>query len=304
MEWEVKLNGSVGARPLPVRSLEIPLTLTWKGNGSVEVLALEWWGNFPNFPGLDTPPTLVVVAPEQLDGGTASSEVSVLLRTIIDGRFIQQLEDRRNGGGPVAIKLWLNIHYRALTVLEVPRPPPPGGNARETLSLRSLSHPLRKQVQFEIVLQRDEWLALLANLHWDEFQVFEVAVRAMRKVEGFQKALGHLRQAQVAFRQGQWSATVVEARRAFEAAALEVHAGAATDPRAAFEKLMTHILPAESDKPKREAMKHFMLGLGQLRHPGAHGTFETQIERADAELALTIAVSLFRYIGEVTAERA
>jgi len=33
MDWEVRLNGSVGARSLPVRSLEIPLSLVWKGQG-------------------------------------------------------------------------------------------------------------------------------------------------------------------------------------------------------------------------------------------------------------------------------
>lgn len=304
MDWEVKLNGSVGARPLPVRSLEIPLILRWNGNGSVEVQSLEWWSQFPNYPGLDTPPTLVAVAPQQLDGGTAAADADVLLRSIIGGPFIQQLEERRNGGGPVTMKLWLNIHHRMLTVLEFPGPPRPGTNARETVSVRMLSHPLRKQIQFDIVLQRDEWLRILADLHWDEFEVFEVAVHRMRRIEGFQKALGHLRQAQVAFRQGQWSVTVVEARKACEAAALEVQADAAKEPRAAFEKLMTHILPADADKPKRDAMSLFMLGLGQLRHPGAHGSFETQIERADAELALTVAVSLFRYIGDVTARRA
>jgi hypothetical protein len=82
-----------------------------------------------------------------------------------------------------------------------------------------------------------------------------------------------------------------------------VHADAAKDPRAAFEKLVMHILPSDADKPKREAMSLFMLGLAQLRHPGAHGSFETQIDRPDAEVAVTVAVSLFRYIGEVTAQR-
>ena len=63
-------------------------------------------------------------------------------------------------------------------------------------------------------------------------------------------------------------------------------------------------LPADADKSKRKALHHFMTGLAQLRHPGAHGHSDTQIERADAELALTVALSLFRYIGEVTANRA
>jgi hypothetical protein len=62
-------------------------------------------------------------------------------------------------------------------------------------------------------------------------------------------------------------------------------------------------LPADADKPKRKALNHFMMGLAQLRHPGAHGNSETQIDRAEAQLATTVAVSLFRYIGEVTAKR-
>lgn len=305
MDWEVKLNGSVSARSLPVRSLEIPLTFVWKGNGSVEVQVLEWWSNIQlaNQPGLDTPPTLVAVAPQQLDGGTAAADGSVLLRSIIDGRCIQQIEERRSGGGPVTIKLWLNFHFRSLTVHDFPGPRRPGTNVRKTISSRTFSHPLRQQVQFDIVLQRDEWLRLLADLQWDEFEVFEIAVRRMERIKGFQKALGHLRLAEVAFRQGQWSVTVVEARRACEAAALEVDSGAQKDLKSAIHKLMENILPADPDKPKRDAMNHFMLGLAQLRHPGAHGSSDTQIDRPDAELALTVAVSLFRYIGAVTALR-
>src|SRR5438132_9426494 len=264
MDWEVKQNGSVGARPLPLRSLEVPLTLVWKGSGSVEVESVEWWGNFPGYPGLDMPPTVVAVVPEQLDGGSPSSGAYVLLRSFIDARFIQQLEERRNGGGPVTMTLWITVHYRALSTYEFPnQSPSTGGKLRDPVLVRSLSHPLRKQVQFDIVLQRDQWLHLLTALQWDEFQVFEVAVRAMNRIEGFQKALGHLQAAQVAFRQGQWSVTVTEARRACEAATVEVQADAASDSPAAFEKLVMHILPAEADTPKREAMKHSMMRLGQ-----------------------------------------
>lgn len=304
MDWEVKLNGSVGARPLPVRSLEIPLGLVWKGQGSVEVQAVEWWGNFP-YPGLDMPPTVAAMGAEQLDAGSLASEARVLLRSFIDARFIDQLEQRRNGGGPLTMRLWITVHYRALSTYEFPNqsPPTPGAKPRQTIFVRNLSHPLRKQVQYDVVLQRDQWLDLLRALQWDEFEIFEIAVGAMNRIEGFQKALGHLRAAQTALRQGQWSMTVTEARRACEAAALEVHADAASEPRVAFEKLGMHVLPAEADEPKREALKYFMMGLGQLRHPGAHGNFETQIDRAEAELAMTVAVSLFRYIGETIANR-
>jgi hypothetical protein len=196
----------------------------------------------------------------------------------------------------------LNLHFRKLEIHHFAADP--STRQQEPITVRVASHPLRQQVQVAIAIQRDQWLNLLTALQWDEFQVFEVAVRSMIRVEGFVKALGHLQAAQVAFRQGQWSVTVTEARKACEAAALEVQADAAADPGPAFEKLMTHVLPAAADKPKRKALNHFMMGLAQLRHPGAHGNVETQIDRAEAELALTVAVSLFRYIGEVTAKRA
>jgi len=299
MDWEVKLNGSVGARSLPIRSLEIPVTLVWKGQGDAEIQAVEWWGSF--YPGLDLPPAVVPVGPEWLTR-PASDEATVLLRSSIDARFVQLLEERRNGGGPVTLDLCINVRYRLLYMHELP-----SHSARATDEsppfIRSFSHPLKKQVQTKIVIQRDQWLGILRALQWDEFQVFEVAVSAMSRLEGFVKALGHLDAAQIAFRQGQWSVTVTEVRRACEAAAREVHSDAAAEPTAAFEKLMEHVLPAEQDKPKRKALNHFMLGLAQLRHPAAHGHSDTQIERAEAELALSVAVSLFRYIGEVTAKR-
>jgi len=225
-----------------------------------------------------------------------------LIRYEIDARFIQELEERRSGGGPVKMLLNLNLHFRKLEIHQFAADP--GRRQQEPITIRSVSHPLRQQVQVTVSIQRDQWLNLLTALQWDEFRVFEVAVRSMNRVHGFQKALGHLQAAQVAFRQGQWSVTVTEARKACEAAGLEVQADAASDPRGAFEKLVTDVLPAEPDEAKRKALNHLMMGLAQLRHPGAHGHFQTQIGRAEAELALTVAVSLFRYIGEVTAHRA
>src|SRR5438874_643770 len=57
---------SVGARSLPVWSLELPLNLVWKGQGDAEIQAVEWWGSFSGYPGPDLPPTVVAVGPEWL----------------------------------------------------------------------------------------------------------------------------------------------------------------------------------------------------------------------------------------------
>src|SRR5216683_2737409 len=151
MDWEARVNGSVSARALPVRSLEIPLTLVWKGQGDAEIQAIEWWGSFVGYPGLDLPLIVQAVGPEWLTR-PASNEAAILLRCLVDARFIQQLEERRNGGGPVTMELLINVRFRLLCIQPWPRE---SAGEHSTAVVGSLSHPLRKQVQTRIVIQRD-----------------------------------------------------------------------------------------------------------------------------------------------------
>lgn len=107
-------------------------------------------------------------------------------------------------------------------------------------------------------------------------------------------------EAQNAFRQGQWSTVVTDARRALEAAA--GMAAPNGDRRAKFEALLAQVLPHDTDEPKRDTLGGLMLALKDLRDHSAHvNDIRFQVEREDAELALTVAISIFRFMGEALA---
>jgi hypothetical protein len=160
-----------------------------------------------------------------------------------------------------------------------------------------------EQVYATVNVDRDHWISILGAIGWDEFSIFEVPVLSLKRHEQLQKGLGILAEAQTAFRQGQWSTVVTDARRALEAAA-----GVAApngDRKAKFEALLTQVLPQEMDKPKRETLEGLMLALKDLRDHSAHvNDIRFQVEREDAELALTVAISIFRFMGEALARAA
>src|SRR5467141_256839 len=134
MDWETRINGSVGARAWPVRALEIPFNMIWRGMGDVEIVLVECFGHFPDYAGLDLPLVEVPVGLGWLSGGIPGSEVSVLIRYEIDARFIQELEERRNGAGPVKMMLNLNLHFRKLEIHRLA--PHPGTRQQEAITVR------------------------------------------------------------------------------------------------------------------------------------------------------------------------
>jgi len=104
--------------------------------------------------------------------------------------------------------------------------------------------------------------------------------------------------------------TVTECRKACEAAAgyAAREAGQESperETRKAFEALALKVFSEETEKAKRETLSGLMMALGHLRNAGgAHAwRFEAQILREDAEVALTVAMAIFRYMGEAVTNR-
>ncbi|WP_157061392.1 hypothetical protein [Anaeromyxobacter dehalogenans] len=220
--------------------------------------------------------------------------------------LVQRIEDWRQGrGGPLRLEIRGDIVFRRLKKLALPagdKKAAPGGQMPwQPEQHLVVASPLeQEQVHLTVNVDRDHWISILRAIGWDEFSVFEVPVLGLKRHEQLQKGLAILTEAQNAFRQGQWSTVVTDARRALEAAA-----GAATadgDRRAKFEALLAQVLPLDTDEPKRDTLEGLMLALKDLRDHSAHvNDIRFQVEREDAELALTVAISIFRFMGEALA---
>ncbi|MCB0541726.1 MAG: hypothetical protein KDE33_29760, partial [Bacteroidetes bacterium] len=91
------------------------------------------------------------------------------------------------------------------------------------------------------------------------------------------------------------------ARRAVEMAA-EALCGDIENISKRYEAFLQQIFPHEYDGPRRDMISFFMRGLGKIRNPSAHGTIRFQIHQEDAEIALTVVSSIFRYISEALSE--
>ena len=198
----------------------------------------------------------------------------------------------------VALDVWIQVRFRRVRMVPIPALQSQGSR-----HIRDLEQPQSEGVNVKFEATQEQWLTVLKNIGWGEFTVFEVPVRFHRQPPGMETAFSNLNKAHEQFRLGYWDATVIECRRACEAAARSVCPEG--DARKAFAVLLQYLFPDSHDEKKREALDKMLLSLSQLRHEAAHGGGNPfmQIHRGDAELNLTVTTSIFRYIGEVLARR-
>jgi hypothetical protein len=292
MGWDVDTEGRFSARLLPFMELRRGVELGWKGDDDIDLLAVQYIASCNN-DGLaagNWSDALAPVYPQTVPG---HGRVRVELCFPVSAAFIRRVEDWRQGRTvEIRLEVWLRPVWRPIRTMTVPVN---GGGAagQQVLSLHATSE--MESCHFGLSIGRDEWVALLPQLGFDAVETFEVAVTSMKRHERFQKALQLLGEAQAAFRLGQWSTVVTDARRALEAAA----ATTGEDGKKRFDALVDWLLPGEENEAKRGVLSALMEALRDLRNESAHvRDLRAQIEREDAELALTVAISIFRFIGE------
>jgi hypothetical protein len=306
MGWTAAQNGLVSGTRLPIMALHQSMILHWKEDEEVEAHSVRYTATLPDIPGIMWPELSTDLGPTSV---RTRGEVYCGLLLPFNRPLLQQVEDWRQGRSiPVRIEIRGSVIFRRikkLTVPEGPRKDTPSGQApwpqeRQLLMPSPLE---QEQVYLTVSIDRDRWLSILSTVGWDEFSVFEVPVLGLKRHERLHKALTILGEGQTAFRQGQWSTVVTDARRALEAAAGV--AAANGDRKAKFEALLSQVLPDAVDTPKRETLAGLMFALKDLRDNSAHvNDIRFQVEREDAELALTVAISIFRFMGEALARAA
>ncbi len=293
MSWTfVESQRSFHGAQLPSMTLRFQAEFEWNGPEEIEVASVRMNPTLPDLTGVAWPEIAVPFGGGQF-GNRHPMTLNVALP--VERRFVEAVEAWRQGRGvPVRIQGYVNITYRKLREVSLPGP--------ERVVVRDFGRPEWAQVRFELSAQRDQWLDVLKQLGWNEFEVFEMGVRPLRRDERFKKAFAFLNEAQVALRQGQWSTTVTDCRKAVEAAASVSLPD--SDRRSQYEALVKQVLPNEHDGAKRETLAGLMVALRELRNEAAHGhNLNAQVEREDAELAFSVAVGIFRYIGESLARR-
>ncbi len=307
MSWKLEASGTVQGYGTPTRMLYQQVSAEWRGDGEVELCSVRYHATMDN-PRISWPQTHITVGPDRLRQGRSAHFAFSLP---FESSFIRAVEDWRLGrSDPLHIQVRANLYFRRVTDLPLPVPDrqakPQGPAGIELLSsrretFRELSAPEHGDGYLPITINRDRWLDILKTVGWEEFEVFELPVRRIGGQERLAEGLKHLRLAQTAFRQGQWATTAVEARKACEAAATVD--GPEANRKHRLEALVNEVLPSDQDSAKRDMLEGMMKALVPLRNQGAHANIRMAVEREDAELSLTVAIAIFRYMGEALSAR-
>lgn len=290
MSWTVRENGSPGLI-VSGRTLSLSLSFKWSGREVIETAAVETWIDCMGI-SCFWPPQRSPLGPQQLTAG-GFDEMSQQFPMVIDSRGLAEIERRRAGTGKVVLRCHFNVMWRPVT--EIPLQTQDG----RVVTLRSLEQAQVRSVERDIVVERDQWLAILKALSWGETEVFEIPHVELLQVDRLKLAMRHLRAAEEALRLGHYPSAVTEARKAVEVAAGVEGNMDASMRKKALEGLAADAFPNGEDDPRRLTLSDLMKSLVHLRNEGgAHGSIRFQVERADAELSLRLALSLFSYLAQ------
>ncbi|MCA3014818.1 MAG: hypothetical protein INH41_20735 [Myxococcaceae bacterium] len=294
MSWQfIESMRTLQGCQFPSPTLRLQAEFRWEGNTDIEISSARLSASIAEIPGANWPEMPLPIASSDISPNR-SMYVNVALP--VERRFIEAIENWRSGRSvPIRMEGHASFNYRPVESFELQVARDPQGKDRRVL--RTLGPSSGGQARFSLQLQRDQWLEVLKGLGWNEFIVFEMAVRPLVRHERFKKAFELLDHAQVALRQGQWASAATDSRKAVEAAATA--AAPDGDQRARFDALLAEVLPDAHDGAKRAMLGNLMVALRDLRNEAAHAnSLLAQVEREDAELAFGVAVAVFRYIGE------
>jgi hypothetical protein len=118
-------------------------------------------------------------------------------------------------------------------------------------------------------IARSRWLQLLAEMRWTEVEIFEISTIPFQQFERVPAVTNRTRQAEEAFRSGDWNGVLANSRAALEAAA---KAQSKSDNlKSGFELLLSVALPESAEK--REIINSLVKFLSDYAHLGRHEHF-------------------------------
>jgi hypothetical protein len=201
----------------------------------------------------------------------------------LPAEVIQEVEEQRTGGD---IKLAISSRVLIAKV----------STAGDVTTLQA---PFETQFgdaglgRFEYLIPQSEWLKLLRNLDWSELEILELPSRRFRAIPSLARAIERFKEAQESYRRGDWEASMLNCRKAFEAIVQDTVAEA--DMSKAHQALVS--IMGEGDKTDR--LDDLVKSLGRFLHLGRHENLPPiSIKRPDAELALRLTGTLLSYLGQ------
>ena len=204
-------------------------------------------------------------------------------------RFIE--ENRRDQDVPLNV----NLQYTWQELIQAPT-----NNKGEMRTFAGSVHNDSVTVQ-ECVIKRSDWLKRLAEMKWQEFELFEVAKQPLIHDQNLAIALKRLEEAQIALRGGDYSGVLTKCRAAFESAAKYESNG---DTQKGFESLLARAFK-DDEKKKQETMNSVIKGISEYAHLGRHEQYPTlRIGREEAEFIFCTTASTFSIISRLLAHEA
>ncbi len=154
------------------------------------------------------------------------------------------------------------------------------------------------------VVSRDTWLAILETFEYGESEVFELPLRAIQLVPGYENALLGLNDAERALADKNWRLVLIKLWNVFEAVGAASAAGQGGS-MSGFEPLIREALPHEHYKEVRPAVASLIayLRLFQQRFMEAYGDEHIPVTREDALFAFEMTLSILAYLTKRMAAR-
>jgi HEPN domain-containing protein len=293
---DVKQIGHAMGRSEPAPMLTLYVYLTNKSGQTFDLLGANFW--FSNHGsngalGLTTTEAPATCRPDRVH---PNNDFQINLNVPVTHAVLRTLEDRRKGESPGTSEIVLNIYLQPITRYPIGKP----GYDGKPEEVGIPGAPECVQLHPRWTSTRDEWVSALKGLGYDELEIFELPVRRLREHPEHAKAVAALRRAQEQFRTGSWNECVLNSRLAVETLG---HVSAPEEAKGDgpnLHLLLDRITPSGEDgEPRRKALDKLFLALRELRHPAAHAHLPGRdMERAEAELALSTALTVFRYVGE------
>lgn len=197
-------------------------------------------------------------------------------------QVLQHIEDRRAGGD---VKLLLSSRILVSEVLVV--------NNVKTLGIPfETAFGDDSSGRFEYLIPQSEWIKVLKGLAWSELELLELPLVRITATPALTRAIQRFEDAQACYRRGDWSETMMNCRKAFEAVIKD--ATGEDDLKAADKAFESLIGEARKAKLLNDVVKN----LADFLHLARHEQLPPiQIKPEDAQLALHLTGALLAYLG-------
>jgi hypothetical protein len=206
------------------------------------------------------------------------------------GEAIHYIEEHRRDQD---IFLNVNLHYSWQEAIQVPT-----NEKGQTQLFGGQVHSDTVSVQ-DCVIKRSDWLKRLAEMGWQEYEIFEVARQPLLKDPNLTVALQRLVEAQTALRSGDYPGVLAKCRAAFESAAKHESQG---DTKKGIESLLARAFP---DAPaKQTSADEIIKALSEYAHLGRHEQYPAIcIGHLEAEFCFNATVSVFSLLSRLLANK-